>query len=107
MGRFCSACGDPLHSPPPVVCPHCGTSHWNNARPCGEAIVVRDGRVLLIQRRRDPWRGRWDIPGGFCDGREHPMITAERELKEETGVVGRAVALVGMWLDSYPDDNGT
>jgi 8-oxo-dGTP diphosphatase len=99
--RFCSQCGVPLEAPPPTTCAACGTSHYLNPKPCGGALLVRDGRLLLARRAIEPWRGRWDIPGGFCDQREHPREAAERELYEETGVRGRATRLVGMWLDDY------
>ncbi len=35
--------------------------------------------MLLLRRAKEPWKGRWDIPGGFCDADEHPITTAERE----------------------------
>jgi 8-oxo-dGTP diphosphatase len=65
------------------------------------ALVVDDGCVLLIKRARDPWRGHWDIPGGFCEPGEHPLATAERELLEETGRHGRCTELLGVWMDTY------
>jgi 8-oxo-dGTP diphosphatase len=99
--RFCSNCGARLDEPPPTTCAACGTSHWLNPKPCGGALLVNDGKLLLARRAIEPWRGRWDIPGGFCDQREHPRDAAERELFEETGIRGRATRLVGMWLDDY------
>ena len=101
MARFCSSCGAPLREEPPTTCAACGTQHWRNPKPCGGALLVRDGRLLLARRAIEPWLGRWDIPGGFCDQREHPRDAAERELHEETGMRGRATRLVGMWLDDY------
>jgi 8-oxo-dGTP diphosphatase len=51
-----------------------------------------------------PWRGCWDVPGGFCGLAEHPISTVERELLEETGLVVRVTGLLGIWLDAYEDE---
>lgn len=53
-------------------------------------FTVRDGRleVLLIQRRHEPYAGRWAFPGGFLDYEEDLLDCALRELEEETGVSG-------------------
>jgi ADP-ribose pyrophosphatase YjhB (NUDIX family) len=101
MAWFCSSCGAPLAEAPPTTCAACGTQHWRNPKPCGGALLVRDDHLLLARRAIEPWLGRWDIPGGFCDQREHPRDAAERELYEETGMRGRATRLLGMWLDDY------
>jgi 8-oxo-dGTP diphosphatase len=100
---FCSRCGNRLPEDPPTTCPACGAEHYLNPKPCGGALLVSDGRLLLVRRAIEPWRGRWDIPGGFCDQREHPRDAAVRELLEETGMRGRATRLVGMWIDDYAD----
>jgi ADP-ribose pyrophosphatase YjhB (NUDIX family) len=78
--------------------------HWAVRRPCASALVVREGKLLLVRRAHDPYRGEWDIPGGFCEPDEHPIRTAEREVREETGVEVRVTGYLGMWLDSYGDE---
>jgi ADP-ribose pyrophosphatase YjhB (NUDIX family) len=95
-----------LDHPPPIVCGACGTEHWRNAKPCAGALVVRDGRLLLLRRVIEPWAGHWDIPGGFCEATEHPIETAVREVQEETGLRIRVTGLLGMWLDTYGDPSG-
>src|SRR5919198_505558 len=49
-------------------------------------VVLRDGKVLLIQRGRDPGRGLWAVPGGMVDLGETCREAARREAKEETGL---------------------
>ncbi len=100
-GRYCWRCGTALDAPPPTTCAVCGQAHYLNPAPCGEAVVVRDGKVLLLRRAMDPYQGYWDVPGGFCDPAEHPMHAAERELAEELGLSARATAYIGAWIDVY------
>lgn len=49
-------------------------------------IIVRDGRVLLVQRGREPGRGLWALPGGMVDLGETMRQAAAREALEETGL---------------------
>jgi 8-oxo-dGTP diphosphatase len=54
-----------------------------------DIVVLTKGRapkVLLIQRKSDPFAGRWAIPGGFIEMNETLEASARRELREETGV---------------------
>lgn len=52
------------------------------------AVVIRDGRVLLVKRRNEPDAGLWGFPGGHVDPGETAMAAAARELREETGIIG-------------------
>ena len=43
-------------------------------------------QVLLVERRNEPFKGRWAFPGGFMNMDETAEQCAVRELAEETGV---------------------
>jgi len=58
-------------------------------------IVVERGKVLLVQRGKEPSRGRWTIPGGVVELGETVHEAAKRELMEECGIeveIGRLIA---------------
>jgi 8-oxo-dGTP diphosphatase len=58
------------------------------------AVVVRDGRVLLIRRAKPPRRGEWSLPGGLQKLGETVFEAACREVMEEAGVVIRPLAVI-------------
>ena len=104
--HFCTDCGTRLVEQvvdhrARRVCPTCGRIHWRNAKPCAGALVIRNGKVLLIRRVIEPFSDYWDIPGGFCEVDEHPAETAIREVWEETGLKIELTSLLGLWLDEY------
>lgn len=43
-------------------------------------------KILLIQRKNNPYKDMWAIPGGFVDYNEEIKIAAYRELEEETAI---------------------
>ena len=54
------------------------------------AVVIHEGRVLLVRRGVAPSRGLWAVPGGALELGETLQQGAEREILEETGVAIRA-----------------
>jgi ADP-ribose pyrophosphatase YjhB (NUDIX family) len=52
---------------------------------CGAAII-RDSRLLLVQRLREPEANHWGLPGGKTDWGETTRDTCAREIAEELGL---------------------
>jgi 8-oxo-dGTP diphosphatase len=74
-----------------MTTPQAGPFSYDYPRPAltvDLAITTREARprVLLIQRKKDPFAGSWAMPGGFVDENERLADAARRELEEETGV---------------------
>lgn len=49
-----------------------------------DSIVIQSGHVLLIERKANPGKGLWALPGGFLDQGERVLDACLRELREET-----------------------
>ena len=64
------------------------------------------GRVLLIRRGNEPFKGRYALPGGFVDIGETVEDACRRELLEETGVEAKRLKLVGVYSDPSRDPRG-
>ncbi|HEY8491411.1 MAG TPA: NUDIX hydrolase [Dehalococcoidia bacterium] len=112
--RFCPRCGaalaylrrpgDRRERP---VCSGCGYVFYQHSRVAVGGLVERDGRVLLARRRYAPYRGWWDVPGGFLEEGEHPEDGIRRELREETGLTVRPVRLLAILMDRAAYDGVT
>ena len=58
------------------------------------AVLIHEGRVLLIKRGKEPLRGRWVVPGGTVEVGETLEQALVREVQEETGLVVRPLEVV-------------
>ena len=74
-------------------CPKCGFADFQHVQVGANAIVERDGDVLLVRLNYGPRDGRWALPGGLVESDESPEEAAVRETAEETGF---AVELDGL-----------
>ena len=50
------------------------------------AVIVDDGKVVLIKRRYPPLQGEWSLPGGGVEIGETLEAAVAREMLEETGL---------------------
>ena len=48
-------------------------------------ICIRDNKLLCIQKEREPYKNRFDLPGGSQKEKEGLTETLVREFREETG----------------------
>jgi 8-oxo-dGTP diphosphatase len=71
-----------------------------------DAILIVGNNVLLVQRRHDPFQGKWALPGGFVEEEEKVLDGAKRELQEETGVENISLTQFGAYGDPGRDPRG-
>jgi mutator protein MutT len=50
------------------------------------AVIVDDGKVVLVRRRHEPLKGHWSLPGGTVEVGETLEAALAREMLEETGL---------------------
>lgn len=70
-------------------------------------VLLKDakGRILFVRRAVPPFKGWWDLPGGFMQYGENPGKTLRRELKEELGItLSASVRLLGLFHEYYENE---
>ena len=70
----------------------------NNLRHRSGALILRNGLILLLYRKRHG-EEYYVVPGGGVEPGENPTQTAIREIKEEAGVSIKTGELVGEFID--------
>jgi ADP-ribose pyrophosphatase YjhB (NUDIX family) len=105
--QWCPRCREQLRgNESRVECPACGFVFYASSKATAGALVEDgNGRVLLASRAEEPFKGRWDIPGGFLEEGEHPLDGLRRELREETGLEVEPLEFLGVWMDRYGGDS--
>ncbi|MCS7131654.1 MAG: NUDIX hydrolase [Hadesarchaea archaeon] len=71
-----------------------------------DIIISTPKGVILIRRAREPYKGRWALPGGFVKYGERVEEAAVREAEEETGLKVRLKKLVGVYSEPNRDPRG-
>ena len=99
--EFCSNCGNynkfgKIDGNQRFFCSECNTIHYENPKPTATLICPRNNEIMLVKRAVDPGKGLLGLPGGFIEKGESPEAAAKRELKEETGLDGNAVGVLGV-----------
>ena len=99
--QYCPICGKVLKlgvidGKERKFCTNCDFIDYKNPLPVAVAIAVKGKKLLLIKRGIAPRKGAWGPPSGFIEVGETPEEACLRELKEETGVSGQVVRLLGV-----------
>jgi 8-oxo-dGTP diphosphatase len=71
-----------------------------------DAIVERDDKLLLVKRKKDPFKGSLSFPGGKVDIGEKVEDAVKRELREETSLEIKLTDILGVYSDPARDPRG-
>lgn len=71
-----------------------------------DAVILFDGKLVLIQRKHPPFEGKFALPGGFVEIGETTENAVIREAKEETGLSIEIVKLLGVYSEYSRDPRG-
>lgn len=71
-----------------------------------DAIILYQGKVLLVKRKFEPFAGLWALPGGFVNYNEKCEEAIKREVLEETGLLPEIVGVFGVYSDPQRDPRG-
>jgi 8-oxo-dGTP diphosphatase len=70
------------------------------------AVVVRDGKALIIKRAHEPRKGEWSLPGGLLELGESLQDAVRREIKEETSLDIEVGPVIETFDRVHRDDAG-
>src|SRR5271165_5942838 len=70
------------------------------------AVIIRDGRALLVRRNTEPLKREWSVPGGVLELGEKLRDGAAREALEETGLHVEVYEVLDVFDSIFPDADG-
>ncbi len=108
--RYCPRCGAEMAErtvdhKKRKACPVCDYVFYLNPVPAAGVVIEKEGKILLVKRKYEPYKGDWCLPAGFMEYDESPEQCATRETREELGVNIELDGLFGVY--SGKDDPRT
>lgn len=82
----------------------CELCAFGNPKPTATAVIIAEGKLLVVKRHDEPFAGKWDFVGGYLAEGETPEMCLRREIKEELGL-SSALTFIGSFTGeaSYKD----
>ncbi len=71
-----------------------------------DGVLIKNKKVLLIKRKKEPFKGKWALPGGFVEYGERVEDAIIREFEEEVGMKAKIKKLIGVYSDPDRDPRG-
>ncbi|MCD6331179.1 MAG: NUDIX hydrolase [Thermoplasmata archaeon] len=71
-----------------------------------DGVWIKNGKILLIKRKNEPFKGKWALPGGFVEYGERVEDAVLREFQEEVGIKAKIKKLLGVYSDPKRDPRG-
>jgi ADP-ribose pyrophosphatase YjhB (NUDIX family) len=79
---------------------------YKNPIPTVDIIIQASSRILLVKRKKEPFRECIAIPGGFVNEGETVENAAKREVREETSLDVELIDILGVYSDPNRDPRG-
>lgn len=105
--QYCSECGTELVNREEDHrirrwCPACCHFVYRQLKVGAGALIEQDGKLLLVQRKHEPFCSCWNLPAGYVEADESPEDAVVREVFEETGLHVRVRGLQDVYY--FEDD---
>ncbi|OYT59074.1 NUDIX hydrolase [Euryarchaeota archaeon ex4484_178] len=71
-----------------------------------DGLIIENGKILLIKRGKEPFKGHYALPGGFVEYGEKVEDAVVREVMEETGLKVKPLKIIGVYSDPKRDPRG-
>lgn len=76
---------------------------YRNPTPTVDAILQKGSGVLMIRRKKDPFKGKLALPGGFVNEGETAEDAVRREVREEASLEVEPIDILGVYSDPGRD----
>ena len=70
------------------------------------ALIFEDGKLLIVERAGEPFKGYWSLPGGILECGETLEAGVRREIREETGLEVEPLSVFEIFERILPDSQG-
>ncbi|QGQ94302.1 NUDIX domain-containing protein [Paenibacillus psychroresistens] len=99
--NFCSKCGSTVEvrsigGADRLACTSCDYIYWGNYSIGVGALIIKEGKILLVRRAQEPGKGYWTNPGGYIEQQEPIEETIVREVLEEAGIHAKVTGIIAV-----------